>query len=212
MCTLNYCVVTNHCNIAWISSTAALCTTFAEWTVKVQQTACFWCSRRPWPHCSLTLLLLTSNLIFVKFCWSPGNLLNSARSVPVSSAQVSWIASWAVLMSYRVSTRERLEEGGELCRQWAGRAAEGIQSWALAGAVGEEKTCWLLAEEFLISLGSMLAFKPYKLSSKLQLHFRCICSAFPNCFSSSRVCNLILSSDYIGFYWLLFSSFLIIRV
>lgn len=56
--------------------------------------------------------------MFVEFFWSPSNLLNPARSVSVSAAQVGWIASWAVLMNYRVSTRERkrLKEGEELCR------------------------------------------------------------------------------------------------
>lgn len=129
VCTLNNCVVSykslqccldfQHCstvyNICW------------RWIVEVQQTACFWWNRRPWSHCSFTLVLLALGqfdvsevLLETKQCLQPEVFLFLLHE---------WVG-WVVLMNYRVSTREtnRLKEGGELCSQWAGIAAEGIQS------------------------------------------------------------------------------------
>lgn len=124
---------------------------------------------------------------------------------------MGWIASWAVLMNYRVSTQGRGRDWKKGVSYAGSQLVEQLRAFRavpLAGAAGEEKTCWWHSKEVLISLGSMLTFKSYQLSSKLQLHFRCICSTFPNCFSSSKVCNLILSSVCIGLYQLLFSSWL----
>lgn len=113
-------------------------------------------------------------------------------------------------MNSRVSTRDgkRLKEGGVIPpqRQRGGRSAQGCSHCCALWGVAGEEGLWITCKGVFISSGSMLALNSYQLLGKLQLRFKCIFSNSSSCFSSSKVCNLILSLVCIVFYQLIFSS------
>lgn len=91
---------------------------------------------------------------------------------------VGWISLWIVLMNCRVSTRwdRSSERSGELVDQlcpvrghWGGSTVVYI---------------WLFKQ--------CDSFNSCQFWGRLQLHFRCIYSTCPNCFPSSKECDLIL--------------------
>lgn len=132
-------------------------------------------------------------VLFVVRC-NPIHLLNPAILVCLFAylfaRLAGWISWWIVLMICKFSTRwERgSERSGELV----------VQLYPVRGHLGGSTVVhiWLFKQ--------CASFNSCQFLGKLQLHFRCIYSTCPNCFPSSKECDLIL------LFVLFFTKFLLI--